>query len=460
MLDTVTQMIEQLNMIEPGDVVVVGVSGGADSICLLLHLLEYKRCRDFSIEVVHVNHLIRDDASADVAFVKELCEKYGLVFHLYEEDVHTMAKEQGLSVEEAGRIVRYRAYREVLGDRKGCIALGHHRDDLVETVLFNMCRGTGIHGMVGIQPINGDIIRPLLNTDKEMIEEYLRKVGQEYRTDSTNLETDYSRNRIRHNIVPYLKDEINAGAVNHIASLSYQLQEIESYVNREVDKFFNLSTTTSTSCELCQLAKLDPFLQGEIILAMISNLHSGRKDITRAHVASILELCDKSGEKRVCLPYGIEAVKNYDRLEIRYIADEAIVDDKITISISKADLLGGVDMEVSNLGLIKMRVIDYTDGIKIDEKPYTKRFDYDKIECPIEIRNRMPGDYLTVNDKLQKKTLKDYYIDEKIPKSDRDKQLILADGSHVMWVFGHRMSSTYKISAATKKVLEVNIITR
>ena len=218
--------IKQNNMVTRGDKVLAGISGGADSTCLLYVLSHLKEQMGFELCVVHVNHGIRQEAQEDAVYVEKICKQLMIPFFLRTEDVPLIACREGLTEEEAGRSVRYAVFEE-LAD-KVCatkIAVAHNRNDLAETMLLNLFRGTGVHGAGAIRPVRGRIIRPLLDTERTEIEEYLRKKGISYQTDKTNLEDDHTRNRIRHHILPYAQQEINNRAVQHLARAAQEISE-------------------------------------------------------------------------------------------------------------------------------------------------------------------------------------------------------------------------------------------
>ncbi|MBP9995866.1 MAG: tRNA lysidine(34) synthetase TilS [Lachnospiraceae bacterium] len=456
MIAKVQQTIEQLHMFEDKDTVVVGVSGGADSVCLLLNLLEYQRMHHINIEVVHVNHMIREDAPLDAEFVRELCNRNNVIFHLYNIDVIKMAKEKHLTVEEAGRNARYAAYREVLGSRCGKIALGHHRDDLAETVMYNICRGSGLHGLVGIMPINNDIVRPLIYVSREEIESYLLNLSQTYCTDSTNLSTEYTRNKMRLKVLPYLEKEIHEGTREHIADMAADICQLEEYLNLQIEDALRDAYISENTYNIEVILKYPRFLRGEIILKAIRNLHNGRKDITRKHVEQILDSLDKNGEKRTILPYNIEVVKSYDSLIFRYCEAVNATKNCEAIAISLSDIQPEMNIKFDDTD-ITFRLFDANMCEVISENPYTKWLDYDKIECQLEVRHRTPGDYLCINEKMQRKSIKEYFIDEKIPAGERAKVALVADGDHIIWVIGHRISEYYKVTRDTKRIVEITL---
>ena len=222
---------------------VIGVSGGADSICLLFLMKKY--LPESHIRVVHINHMIRgSEADEDSEFVRNICEKEGILFKEIKKDVPQLAKETGCSEEEAGRKLRYESFeKEAEGWEKEKslpggsvrIAVAHHVEDSAETFLFNLFRGTGIRGLSGISDQRDRIVRPLLNVTRTDIEDYLESIGQDFRTDRTNADTSISRNRIRNNILPEAS-EICLAASEHIASAGAKLRSITEYLDSVVDE--------------------------------------------------------------------------------------------------------------------------------------------------------------------------------------------------------------------------------
>ena len=456
----VRQTLAQFNMIEAGDTVLVGVSGGADSVALLLCLLDYRREVDFTIKVVHINHLIREDASSDAEFVCELCKEHSVECTVHEIDIEAMAKERHLSTEEAGRIARYEVMRQAGADK---IAVGHHQDDLTETVLLNMCRGTGIHGITGISPVSGDVIRPLLYVSRSEIEQFLADRKQPYRTDSTNLTTDYMRNRFRLDIIPYLEKYVNERTVAHIADLARDMQEIEEHLENETSEAFEaLCKPGKTESEIMiqkeGLISLKNFQKRELILKVLEKLTPHRKDITRNHVSAICDIANMMGEKKVDLPYGLEAVTTYEYLVIRKKDLEERGPLEIEIDKKELETKRSTQVVTEDGKVLKMRVFSRDADTIYPDRKYTKWVDYDKIECSLKLRNRQAGDYLMINDDLQKKNLKDYLINEKVPKEERQHKILIADGDHIIWVVDHRISAYYKISEQTKNILEIEVI--
>lgn len=233
----VRKYMEQFNMAEKGESVIVGVSGGADSVCLYKILLELKNYFDIDIIAVHIHHGIRgEEADRDMNFVENMCNNDGVKFRYYKYDVPGYAKTNGLSEEEAGRTLRYKAFDEVAKElisngRSVKIAVAHNRNDSAETFIHNLCRGSGLKGLAGIPCKNGSIIRPVLCLTREEIEMYLSEHNITHIDDSTNFTEDYTRNKIRHRVLPYLSENINDNSISHICQAADELREIEDYLS-------------------------------------------------------------------------------------------------------------------------------------------------------------------------------------------------------------------------------------
>ena len=235
MINKVEQYINLWNMIEKSDRIVLGVSGGADSVALLLVLQALQQRYDLKLHVVHVNHGIRVEATEDAAYVRALCESMDVPFYLYEADIPTMAKAQGMSEEEMGRVYRYECFDEVLqkvGASK--IAVAHHMDDQAETVLFHLARGSKLRGAEGMHPVNGNVIRPLLSCRKEELMQWLRKQQVSWMEDCTNGDDTYARNCIRNQVIPSL-EKVNAQAVRHLVEFADEVGAYRQFVQRAVD---------------------------------------------------------------------------------------------------------------------------------------------------------------------------------------------------------------------------------
>lgn len=447
MINKVYNFVSQNKILEYGDSVILGVSGGADSICMLHVLHELKDRFGLSLKVVHVNHHIRgDEAQRDADYVKHECDKLGILFVQIDADVPLIAKKEGLSEEEAGRNIRYKAFfKEASEFGANKIAVAHNLNDSSETVLFNLFRGTGIKGMAGIPLKRGMIIRPLLCCTREEIEHYLAYENINFCTDSTNTATEYSRNKIRLELMPYIKKNINKKAEHHIVNAAQSLEEISDFLDKEVKKAYDEYVDNN-------VFKEDGFIthsavQKEIIRRMIERQAGKLKDITTVHILSVLALKEKTVSKTVNLPYEITARRTYEGILIEKNKNQQPKDIMEELLIQNGHIFQNEKVEIS----VEKSTFD---AQNIEEIVYTKWLDYDKIEKLI-LRHRQEGDYIIVDDKGSRKKLKDYLINEKIPKEKRDDLLLIADGSHIVWIVGYRISSYYKISESTSKIVKL-----
>lgn len=456
MKEKVLAYSKRYHLIGKGDKIVVGVSGGKDSICLLHVLCEIKKEMKLELMVVHVNHKLRgEDAKRDAEFVKEVAENLGLPCYIEEVDVKELAKVKRISEEEAGRMARYDTMEMVrLMNGYTKIAVAHHQEDVAETVLFNLVRGTGPKGLSGIPPRRDGLIRPILFASNEEIMAYISEKQLDYREDLTNSETNYTRNKLRLHVFPYLEKEINAKSKMHVAEAAERIALQNEYIAKVAKKEYVRVVKTEAAeytYEVKEFSKIEPVIQVEIVRLILQNLIENTKDIDRTHYRMILELADKRVGKRVNLPEGITVERTYR--EIRFFQEE----EQQTFS----EFCVECKPPCSQLGTyrgecyrIRMEVCEnWRELGEIPQKDYTKWFDYDKIENNIFLRNPRKGDYLTINSKGKKKKLSRYFIDEKVPAGIRSEELLLADGSHIIWVLSGRISEEYKVTDHTKRVL-------
>ena len=236
----VEKFIDKWNMLSENDVVIVGVSGGADSVALLLVLDELRKKRNISMHIVHVNHGIRGEAAdQDERYVQKLCEERELSFESVRVNVPAYVKEQKVSEEEAGRELRRKAFQNAMKSHNGTkIALAHHQEDNAETFFLNLARGSKLKGLGGIYPVKGEYIRPLLCVERKEIEAFLKERNVKYCMDATNLEDTYMRNRIRNHVIPYFHDHINGKTVEHMNAAMEYLREVQKYLEQQHEQAY------------------------------------------------------------------------------------------------------------------------------------------------------------------------------------------------------------------------------
>lgn len=463
--------IDKYDMISRGDIVVAGVSGGADSVCLFVMLCGLMEEMGFRLAVVHVNHGIREEAGKDAAYVEGLCRRNGIPFFLEEVDVRGYGEEKGLSEEEAGREVRYRAFARVLEEcgGRGKIAVAHNANDRAETMLFHLFRGTGLTGAAGIRPVRGNVIRPILCLERWEIEDYLREKELSFCIDRTNLEDTYTRNRIRSHILPFAKEQVCAGAVGHMCGAADIFLETDEYICRQAKKAYEGCVLQVSEEKMVldtgALMGEEALIRKRVLMQCMEVLTVGRKDIASVHIRELDQLLQKQGSKELCLPYRWKARKEYGQLILfREKMGEDAGKEEEAVRIPVLLEGGACQIEVPGLGWVSFSVLEkeklptfWRKPQIISEKTYTEWLDYDRITRALVFRTRKPGDYLTINKELCRKKLKNYMIEEKIPKSERGSLYVLAEDSHIIWVPGYRISEYYKITEQTKYILKVQL---
>lgn len=502
--ECVKKYMAEHRMIEPGDCVLVGVSGGADSVCMLHLLMRMQKEIPFRLAAAHVNHGLRAEAGGDAAFVESLCKRWEVPFFLREVDMPGYAREHKLSEEEAGRVLRYQVFAQLLAEIKagapGKIAVAHNAEDRAETMLFHMFRGSGLRGLGSIRPVRESVVRPLLCLDRARIEAYLKTEGITWCEDSTNREDTYARNRIRHHILSYAQQSICRGAVSHMGDLADILAETEDYLERETDRLYDKyvkedltywvnqenGMTGEVEIQLSELGAEELVMRKRVLFRALEKMTPHRKDITARHMEALLTIMDKDGSKELSLPYGIKACKEYDRLFLKRTGDEkdesgrqeapkdgsSMADSRSLpeICIEESELSPGIPFTVAiphtggfvftlwEADFSPLPSLFYRKGQNNSENRYTKWFDYDKITTSLLLRIRKTGDYLTIDEALHTQSVKQYMINEKIPKTKRDGMYLLADGAHILWVPGYRTSRQYKVEKNTRRILEVRLI--
>ena len=454
--------MKQNHMVELGDGVLVGLSGGADSVGLLLVLWKLRETFQISLRALHVHHGLRGaEADRDAAFSRMLCERLEIPFYEFRIDAAKEALDRKCSVEEAGRQARYRLYEETAlawekemypdltsenaGRKEAAaarvhIATAHHADDNAETVLFNLFRGSGLTGLSGIAPVRGRIIRPLLWAQRSEIQAWLLQQGQDWVEDSTNQESEYSRNWLRNELLPAVEERLNAQAVRHIDQAGRRIRQADAYLEEVAEEWLQKHAPDGKA-DAGALAEQAEIVQGYIVRRLFLKSKMPLRDVTETHVQAVRELLHQGTGKSISLPHGFRAVNVYGFLEVRSLSHPGE---------RKGGLLPGSQDE----NLLQMHIFPCENGDEFPKNQYTKWFDYDKIKGTLSLRHRQPGDYLTLPSG-GRKTLKSWMIDEKIPRQEREQIWLLAEEKHILWIVGHRISAYYKITEQTKTILEV-----
>ncbi|MCD7826562.1 MAG: tRNA lysidine(34) synthetase TilS [Clostridiaceae bacterium] len=458
------------NLFQQGESILVGVSGGADSIFLLHALCQLKERFSLQIAAVHIHHGIRGgEADRDQEFTQKFAERLGIACYLFHEDVPCRAKEWEMSVEEAGRAVRYQCF-EKLRQRLGFdwIAVAHNRNDQAETILLQLLRGSGLRGLGGIRAKRDRVIRPLLFLERAEIEAALQKEGLGYCEDATNSGDAYARNRIRNHVLPYLQEQLQPAAVDHIARAGEQLQGIMDYIgqqSRAVAKRNVKKGMHSCKIECAVLLEQAPVIQGEILLQMMEELVRKRKDITSRHIAALQKLAAGETGKKIMLPYHLMAEKTYTTLEIFLTGEGKRQGQSPTweqgVAVRPGDSFCIPAADTGQKWTVWFERCGRGEILPEELKNHcTKCFDYAKMDSMPVFRYPAPGDYLWLDRDGRKKKLSRIFIDDKLPLSRRERLIVLAQGPHVLWIPELNRSSVYfYVTSQTDEILCARIHT-
>lgn len=325
-MENVIKTIEKYNLIQDGDKIVIGVSGGPDSICLLHILNSLKEKYNLQLFVAHINHLIRENAKIDEEYVINFCKKIDVPVFVLHTDVLNIAKQQKMGTEEAGRNERYKFFDEVLKKtNSNKIAIAHNMNDKVETIIMNVLRGSGISGLKGIEPKRDNkYIRPLIETTREEIENYCKVNNLETRHDESNDENLYNRNKIRNIVIPYIKNEFNNNIINTINRLSVVATEESEYINKIVEKEYNniciKEEADTIELDLKKFNILDVVIKRRLILYTTYKLNHHTKGMEKVNIEDIIKLCNNNiGNKFLIPTKGLKVLlKHKNILFIKY----------------------------------------------------------------------------------------------------------------------------------------------
>lgn len=299
MKDKVIETIKKYGLIQAKDKIVLGVSGGPDSITMLDILRQIQEEFDFEIVVAHINHMIRKEAIQDEEYVKKYCEKNSIEFFVKRIDVMSVANNRKIGTEEAGRFVRYEFFDEILKQTESNkIAIAHNKNDKVETIIMHLLRGSGLSGLKGIEPIRENVIRPLIECERKEIEKYCDENRLEPRIDKTNFENDYTRNKIRNIVIPYIEKELNPNIIETIDRLSEVVKKEDRYLEKVAldvyDKILIKQEPGQIMLELKGFNEQDEVIKSRIILYTVKKLFGSSQGIEKIHINDIIKLCNNN----------------------------------------------------------------------------------------------------------------------------------------------------------------------
>ncbi len=447
-----------LALLEFGDRVVVGVSGGADSVALLSVLHELASDYELALTVAHLNHCIRGrDADLDEEFVRNLAAELGLECIAERVDVPAIRARDGGSLEEAGRRERYAFYeRAATAAGASKIAVGHNKNDNAETVLQRILRGTGLRGLQGIPPHRPlhrgsdlQVIRPLIDVTRQEILEYLAIIGRDYRTDASNNDTTYLRNRLRHVILPMLEAEFGPGVTDSLNRLAENARYQYNLIEPEVEELLRRARLDEPGA-LLALDRKKILMAGEVgIEALRLALQDeGTGQLTSGHCEGLFDMMTTTcNGRQMSLPGGLTLRVEGDKLLLVDPArepEEAY--DEIELPIPGAAEFAGFRLSVP--------VIDDPPNIEAVLKTWDRceeMVDTDQLELPLSIRARRPGDRFRPLGAPGSRKLHDFFIDEKVPAHRRDSVPLVCDRAGIVWVAGYRIAHRVRITAGTRR---------
>lgn len=435
MKNKVYEYIKKHNLIERGDHIILGLSGGPDSVCLFFILKELRDDIGFHLHPLHLNHGFRgEEADRDQVFCRNLGDTYGIKVKEVEVDCPALANIKNISHEEAGRLARYQAFAELgegivfkgIEKKKVKFAVAHHRGDQVETVLMRIIRGTGIEGLGAMRPLTVhstgfSIIRPMLDIPKEDIMDYLNREKIEYCTDKTNEKNMYLRNKIRLDLIPYLEKEFNPNIKESLIKLSKIAGETSEYLDKEIRNSYKdvakegmKEDVDSVILNITSLRGKESVIKKGIIIYGLNRIGLDQ-DLSYSHVEGILNLLEsKSPSAQGHLPKGFQAQREYDALKLYRIEEGK--------KIPKIKLKTVTGREYNKL--------NNRNRIFIDGKKFFETFSsMETIKC----RTRIAGDFIYIGEGKRKK-IKDLFIDDKIPRYMRDEKPLVVVGNYVIWI--------------------------
>lgn len=460
MKEKVRKNIIDKELVNPGDSLVVGVSGGHDSMSLMYILNDLKEEFGYKLMIAHVDHGVRGDmARRDMDFVENQAEKLGLKFYGRQVDMDGYAREHNISSEEAGRILRYSFFRDILKEEgQGKIVVGHNRNDQAETLIMRFIRGTGIDGLKGMDYEYKDIIRPILNITREEIEAYIEDEGIPVVIDHTNLENIYTRNKVRLDLIPYIEKEFNPNFINVLWTLSENaagdVKFLDDYTQEAYQRNLIVADDQRIELEIEGIKSENIAIAQRIMRLALENLLGSLQGFGEVHIADMIDLLMSARTgKAIDLPNDIKVYIDYNKLIISRGKKEVEIAGDYSYELK----LGSNKLEEIGLEL-KLEILDLDDYKQEENKSNIKVFDYDKLKGRLYIRNRRPGDRFRPLGMKGSKKIKDYFIDEKISREKRNQLPLLVDEKSIIWVLEHRISDTYKIDRDSERLLVVEIV--
>lgn len=456
MINKVKAFVIENNLIQNGDKVLVALSGGPDSVCLLNILYNLRDFFDIEIGAAHVNHMLRgEEALEDEEYARKLCEDLGVTFFSKRIDINKISKENNISHELAGREERYKFF-QVISEEKGYnkIAVAHNSNDQAETVLMNMMRGAGIEGLCGIRSKReGGIIRPILCLSREEIEDYCEINNLNPRIDKSNLENIYSRNKVRLDILPYMKKNFNKDIVETINRMTNLLQIDNDFIEKECNNIYKKYCTSNKKNIIIskEAFSIERAILTRLIKKSFIEFSGKHTNFEMKHIYEVISLANNSTNKRINLPHGIIAENIYGDIYLKFKKVEEEEDNEIILNKNQLDN-NSIDYEDYSISFV---ISNNKNNIEFSNNVLIKYFDYDKIKERLIIRKRKNGDKMVPLGMKGTKKIKDIFMDLKIPIDRRDSIPILCFDDEIAWLVEYKVSEKFKITKETKNIIKI-----
>lgn len=456
MINKVKSNIEKYKLLEDTKTVLAAISGGPDSMAMLYSLYELRQEYGIRILVAHVNHGVRGEfAKRDQDFVQVISKELGLDYYTTNVDMVAYGKEHKMTSEEAGRLLRYGFFRKILEENGGGrIAVAHNKNDQAETVLHRIIRGTGLDGLRAMTMINGDVIRPLLNIGRDDIESFIEEKGIETVEDHTNLQTVYTRNKIRLELIPYLRDNFNPNVVDSLYRLSEIAQSDLSVLDQEIEKKYNLVVKKRVNNSIIfrgkAFMKQDEGTAKRVVRKAIFDLLGNLDGFGEVHIQNVIDLFSSGVTgKSVDIGRDVSAIVSYDDLILR-------------IGKTKDQKMEEAILEIGENCLSKWKLVVSLEEAEAnsDHNEFSTLYvDRDKIQGSILVRPRRDGDRIRPLGMEGTKKVKDIFIDNKVPRDERSQIPIFEDEQGIIWIPGNAISRDYRVDSNTKSILKITIRT-
>lgn len=450
-------------MVAPGDKVLVAVSGGADSVCLLHLLKEMQGTLPFDLSIAHMDHMARgEESTEDACFVEDLGKKLGLETFVQRVDVSKEKENLKTSFQEAGRMLRYDFLESTLKDIGGNkLALGHTADDQVETFLINLLRGSGLKGLAGMSEMRDAVIRPLIDCTRGEVEAYLAEGSLNYRVDTSNASDKYLRNRIRHQLLPVLKT-FNQNIASNIIETAKIIRDDDQCLTDQARSLYSEMAVPRVDIDGVELDRekfnrLPLAYQKRMVRLAIFQIQGDLRRVTARHTQQIIELfADSRVGKQIDLPGQLIAVSGSLGVEFRKHSERRPRGvSKEKTRLKSTELLVPGQTQIGDTGLnLHAKFLELGEWKEPEKRPEQAFLDFDKTGPGIQARFFMPGDRFVPLGMTGRKKLKSFFIDEKIPREQRESIPILTTGTgDIIWVYGKRISEHFRVTEKTRKIL-------